>query len=372
MQQLVGDKLREPEVPHDRRILLLRALGQCSLAQLPRSWIDGLAAAVGDSTASIQHAAVETAARLQIQQLDAVLIDLVENPDAPTPLRVEALGAVVVRHQILADSSFNLLVRLLDDGKNPLDRLAAAEVLGRAELSDSQLTVTLSRAPADPLVWPQLLPAFRNSSSPELGFALVHRLRQLAESQIFRPSPSDVLATLRTYPQGVLDEAADLLDKLRHSTADQEARLAECESLARGGDVERGRMVFFGKEVACSACHRVGTDGGNVGPDLTRIGAVRSPRDLIESIVVPSSTFAQGYENYLVVTSDGRVASGVIASQSADTLVLHGASGKAQRFQKAHVEEMTRQAVSIMPDGLDRKLTSKQFQDLLTFLQSLK
>ena len=75
----------------------------------------------------------------------------------------------------------------------------------------------------------------------------------------------------------------------------------------------RGQAVFFGRKVACSTCHRIGGKGGQVGPDLTRIAAIRSGRDLLESIVFPGSTFARGYENYLVSLEDGRVVAGLIA-----------------------------------------------------------
>ena len=109
-----------------------------------------------------------------------------------------------------------------------------------------------------------------------------------------------------------------------------------------------------------------------MGPDLTRIGAVRAPRDLIESIAAPSSTFAQGYESYLVATTEGRLASGVIARQSTTSVVLRDASGKELRFHKNEIEQMRNQSVSLMPDGLDRKLTRGQLRDLLAFLQSLK
>ena len=109
-----------------------------------------------------------------------------------------------------------------------------------------------------------------------------------------------------------------------------------------------------------------------MGPDLTTIGAVRSTRDLIESIVAPSSTFAQGYENYMVVTMDGQIASGRIVRQSGETLVLQGAGGQEQRFHEAHIEEMTQQPVSIMPDGLEQKLSRAQLRDLLAYLKSLK
>jgi len=47
-------------------------------------------------------------------------------------------------------------------------------------------------------------------------------------------------------------------------------------------------MFFFSQRAACSACHRVGTRGEKIGPDLSKIGEVRNQRDLLEALVFPA------------------------------------------------------------------------------------
>ena len=51
----------------------------------------------------------------------------------------------------------------------------------------------------------------------------------------------------------------------------------------KGGDVDRGHAVFFGAKAGCSSCHTIMADGGDVGPDLTGVGAIRSGIDLLEA-----------------------------------------------------------------------------------------
>ena len=46
-------------------------------------------------------------------------------------------------------------------------------------------------------------------------------------------------------------------------------------------------------KAACVACHTIGYVGGHVGPDLSRVGAIRQERDLVESILYPSASFVQ-------------------------------------------------------------------------------
>jgi putative heme-binding domain-containing protein len=62
------------------------------------------------------------------------------------------------------------------------------------------------------------------------------------------------------------------------------------------GDVRRGHEVFNRPKLACTACHAIGYLGGKVGPDLTRIGAVRAKRDLLEAIAFPSASFVRAPE----------------------------------------------------------------------------
>ena len=150
------------------------------------------------------------------------------------------------------------------------------------------------------------------------------------------------------------------------------ARLADYLPLLEGGNAERGREVFLSRKAACSTCHRVGSDGGEIGPDLTKIGAIRAGRDLIESIVFPSSTIAQEFEQYAAITTDGRVISGIMVRQTADTIVLRDSSGAETRLRRDQIDEMNRQTTSMMPDGLAKLLTHEELRDLLAYLQSLR
>jgi putative heme-binding domain-containing protein len=162
------------------------------------------------------------------------------------------------------------------------------------------------------------------------------------------------------------------LARRQRDTSTSRAALAEYESLLAGGDPARGKSLFFGNKATCSTCHQVDGAGGKVGPDLTRIGAVRTGAALLESVFLPSSTLAQGYESYTLATADGRVVTGVIARQSAGLVILRDSSGAESRFQRAEIEELRRSETSLMPEGLGRVLTREELKDLLAFLQAQK
>jgi putative heme-binding domain-containing protein len=177
---------------------------------------------------------------------------------------------------------------------------------------------------------------------------------------------------LKSLPETLRSQAGKLADLRRQDADRQRALLAQFDPLLKGGDPARGREVFRGKKVACANCHRVGAEGGHTGPDLTKVGAIRTPRDILESVLLPSSTVAQGYETYLAVTPEGRVLSGVMVRQAADTLVLRDSSGAEVRLRRDGIEELRRQPTSLMPERLERALEREELRDLLAYLQGLK
>jgi len=141
--------------------------------------------------------------------------------------------------------------------------------------------------------------------------------------------------------------------------------------LTAGGDIGRGRRIFFGDKVACSSCHTIGAEGGHVGPDLTAVGAIRSGHDLLEAVVFPSASFVPGHEVYLVETPE-ETYSGVRGESTSDALVLITGPHAEIRIPRNKIKSMKPSKVSLMPEGLDESLTQQEFTDLLAFLQSQK
>jgi putative heme-binding domain-containing protein len=177
---------------------------------------------------------------------------------------------------------------------------------------------------------------------------------------------------LRDYPPGVREQAAGLLRRLAGDVEAQKARLSDLEPALKSGDPDLGRTVFFGNKAGCTACHTVGGRGGKVGPELTKIGAIRSGRDLLESIVFPSATFVRGYEPYVVKTRDGSVLNGIVARETAEAIFLYDAERIERRVLRSAILDMRQGRVSIMPQGLDAVLSRDELASLVVFLQSLR
>jgi len=109
-----------------------------------------------------------------------------------------------------------------------------------------------------------------------------------------------------------------------------------------------------------------------MGPDLTRIGRVRTERDLLEAIAFPSASFVRGYEPMLLKTKNGEQSVGVILGETATHIQLAMGPGLERRVPRNEIAEITPSPVSLMPAGLDRVLTQQELADLIAFLKSLK
>ena len=125
--------------------------------------------------------------------------------------------------------------------------------------------------------------------------------------------------------------------------------------------------MFFGEKAACATCHAIGPRGGALGPDLTSIGEIRSLPDLLEAIVLPSSTFVPGYEPFRIETSDD-VFSGVIGEQTESAVTLRTAAETEVRIPRGSTVALEPSEVSTMPEGLDQELAREELNDLLAFL----
>ena len=138
------------------------------------------------------------------------------------------------------------------------------------------------------------------------------------------------------------------------------------------GDPVRGHAVFAGKTGSCTSCHAMAYVGGRIGPDLSHIGAIRTPRDLLEAIVRPSASFVRSYEPAIVVTDDGRSFQGVVREEAGGALAVQTSATVVERVPREIVESIEPGRTSIMPQGYDKLLSAQDLADLVAFLHRAK
>ncbi len=144
-------------------------------------------------------------------------------------------------------------------------------------------------------------------------------------------------------------------------------------AMKENGDAGRGRTLFMDiKAAACIKCHKVGKDGGEVGPDLSGIGAKYNRLQLAESVLDPSKQILDGYDMTIIETKAGQILQGIVKAEAGDEVTLVDNEGKKIAVKKTDIETREKSKKSIMPDGLHIGMTINEFADLLSYLESLK
>ena len=133
-----------------------------------------------------------------------------------------------------------------------------------------------------------------------------------------------------------------------------------------GGNWLRGRKEFFGGDAACSKCHKIRGEGGEIGPDLSNLPK-RDYASVVRDITQPSFAINPDYVAQVVVTSDGRVLTGTVRTDK-DRLIVSDQQGKQTSLTRDDIEEIHASDKSIMPEGIPRVLGPDRLRDLLTFL----
>jgi putative membrane-bound dehydrogenase-like protein len=368
LAEQVGDSQAAPEV----RRQALGAMAQAGLKKAPAEWFAALEKAILDLPAD----AVATAraldwAKQRPGRLVAALSKIGESRDQPTDLRLKALAALPDGPALTDAALFAFVVEHLKAEQPAGVRGLAAEVLSRAKLSPEQLmALTDALKTTGPMELDRLLEAFTQSTDDQVGRRLVEALQEPPVRGGVRVEA--LKPRLAKYGTAVHKEAELLYAALNADLGKQKAHLEEVTASLPAGDIRRGQGVFNNPKTACVSCHAIGYLGGKVGPDLTRIGAIRSERDLLEAILFPNSSFVRGYEPVLAVLRSGKIHNGILRKDTPDEIVLVLGADQEVRLARADIEELQPSRVSVMPSGLEQQLTRQDLADLVAFLKACR
>ena len=135
------------------------------------------------------------------------------------------------------------------------------------------------------------------------------------------------------------------------------------------GDAANGKALYDTNK--CADCHRIRETGSRFGPDLTNIGALRSPDQLEQAIVAPDEDVQPDARHVRIVLKDGTAITGRIINQDAFTVQLITSKEELKSYPRAGLREYTIVDKGLMP-SYKGKLTPQQVNDLVNYLASLK
>ena len=253
------------------------------------------------------------------------------------------------------------LQQCLDKGQPDGVQLAALKQL--AQSSSAATTKTLLDA------WPNYGPKTK-AAAMDAMFARDERAIALLESGIIKPTDltaSQVQSLVHHKSAKVADVAKKVLASVIPPSREEVVAKFK-PALDLKGDATRGQNVFISR---CMACHRAGTMGLQVGPDLITV-KTKGRDGILTAILEPHKEVAAQYIAYIVNTKDGQTLTGVVAEDNATSLTLKMMAGVSQTIQRSNIKGSSSSGQSLMPEGLEQGMTVREMADLLTFIEELK
>ena len=142
------------------------------------------------------------------------------------------------------------------------------------------------------------------------------------------------------------------------------------ELLEAGGDPVRGKKLVMEHAAAqCIRCHKINKVGSDLGPDLTKIGRLRSRSHLVISMLDPVREISEGYGNILIKTKSGEEIVGVLSNKNAKEWIITLADSTKKKIDPKTVA--TSQVTSIMPP-MSAIMKPEEIRDVVSYLSTLK
>lgn len=321
-------------------------------------------ALLNNPSATVKLAAIKVATKLGIKEGENAAFALLNDSQQRGDVRLEALKALSsLKASKLADA-VKIALAASDEGL----RNEATKIQARLKPSDAtaKLRTTLESG---------------TRGEKQSAFAALATIPGATADQIIsgwldkliaKQVPADIqLDLIAAAQQRQSQEVKDKLTKFeRARPADDDLRsYRECQE---GGNAEEGKKIFLERaEVSCVRCHKAGGEGGEVGPDLTKLGATKTREYILESIVYPNKHIAAGFENVLVTMKDGAIYAGLLKNETADEIEVNSPEDGILKLKKADIKERQR-GLSGMPEELRQVLTKQDLRNLVEFLSSLK
>ncbi|HKH61900.1 MAG TPA: c-type cytochrome, partial [Flavitalea sp.] len=153
-------------------------------------------------------------------------------------------------------------------------------------------------------------------------------------------------------------------------------KLDSAEAVMAGGlnarNFQQGRAMFTA--TLCGSCHRLGGEGGDIGPDLSQLGTRFSTRDILESIIEPSKQVSDQYAATYFYMNDGTSILGRLNNQDKDKYYINQNPFAPEQVREILKKDVSRTSISdapsIMLPGLINGLNPEELKDLIAYLVS--
>lgn len=315
-------------------------------------------------SAALRESAAKLAGKYGITDVEPFLLIILNDAVNSSSERVAALSAL----QALKSERLKTAVESSLKDADPALRSEARRLL--VGLDPARAVVSLAETmTGDSIPEQQAAIATLASLKRDDADAVLDRwLARLAKREVPEAVQLDLLDAAKIRATKAMQQHVAAFDQTRKPND----HLRDYREALAGGNVEKGRDVFFGRsEVSCRRCHKVDGNGGEVGPDLSRIGLDKTREYLLEALVDPNMQIAKGFETVILEMADGKVHAGIIKSDDGLRIQLQKPEGAVVVLEKSAIEDRA-VGKSGMPEDLVKKITKSDVRDLVEYLTTLR
>lgn len=332
---------------------------------IPAGSLVGISALI-EKKPPINRTAVELAGLWKVTSAAGKLQELALSKKTNSKLRTAAIDALV---SIGGPESIKAMSELTQDNLPQEVRYLGAAALVSLDLKraiDAGIHILGAKESGDPT---PLIAAILDKQGAADQFASAIASQKISE---------DVAKKLLRYMYSVGRSDKSLSDALSKAAgmSGEEKKLTDAEfkqlvaDVIANGDAERGEQIFRRSDLSCMKCHAVSKAGGEVGPDLSPIGA-SSPVDyLVRSILYPNQAVKEAYQTFVIITIEGKIVRGIIVDRNEERLILKDANGKQIVIPVDDIDDEA-EGGSLMPQGLTKFLTRDELVDIVKYLSVL-
>ncbi len=270
------------------------------------------------------------------------------------------LGAVELLSVSSSKASQDALIACL--GEKQPENIQAAAIRILAQSGSAEVTKALIGS------WPHYSEKAKVAALDAL-LARDDRMIALLEAKVVKPeafSAAQVQALIKHKSPKVVAAAKVALASVIPPS--REEVLAKFKpAIAAKGDATKGQAQYFAR---CIACHKAGSNGIQVGPDLITV-KTKGRDALLTAILEPHKEVASQYIAYTVNTKDGQTFTGIITNDTATSMTLKLMGGLEKTLQRSEIKGSSSTGQSLMPEGLETGMSVQDMTDLISFVEGL-
>lgn len=365
----VFDQVVDGDWPTELKIDALTQLQNASSTRnvKPAGELTSIEKLLKSEVPTIQSLAIRLSGQWKLEGVYDALFQMSSSPSASAELKTTIISAMA---KISPEKTKSLLIKLATESQNFSERSTAINTLTKVDITAAAALAAKTLATAD----------VRESPAAILdGFLEQEGGSRILADAVSKSNISGDMAKLalrHMYSIGrtdqelssILSEKAGIAGDPKIPTPEELAALVK--EVNTSGDAQRGESVFRRSDLSCMKCHAVSKAGGQIGPDLSAIGASSPVEYVVMSVLDPDQAIKEAYTTRVVITLEGRIHQGIVVDRTANALVLKDATGKATSVPIDDIDEEV-EGKSLMPKGLVKFMTHAEFIDLAKFLATL-